>query len=44
MAFLKAFNRDVEIVSHPRPRGQAGEHAHTTFKLVPNADTYFRVV
>src|SRR5450631_1275394 len=28
MAFLTAFDRDVEIVSHPRPKGERG---HITF-------------
>ncbi|MEK4031512.1 helix-turn-helix transcriptional regulator [Methylocystis sp. IM2] len=35
MAFLTAFDRDVEIVSRPRPRkAKGGERGHITFKPV----------
>jgi predicted XRE-type DNA-binding protein len=35
MAFLTAFDRDVEIVSRPRPAAErATSHGHITFKPV----------
>ena len=34
IAFLTAFDRDIEIVSRPRPRKRAGERGHITFKAV----------
>jgi len=33
MAFLTGFDRDVEIVSKPRPK--AGERGHISFKAIP---------
>jgi predicted XRE-type DNA-binding protein len=34
MAFLTAFDRDVEIVSRPRPRRKDGKRGQITFKPV----------
>jgi predicted XRE-type DNA-binding protein len=34
MTFLTAFDRDIEIVSRPRPPGRARERGHITFKPV----------
>jgi len=34
MAFLTTFDRDVEIVSRPRPKAKDGQRGHITFKPV----------
>jgi predicted XRE-type DNA-binding protein len=34
MTFLTAFDRDIEIVSRPRPPKRAGKRGHITFKPV----------
>jgi predicted XRE-type DNA-binding protein len=34
ITFLTAFDRDIEIVSRPRPPQQAGERGRVTFKPV----------
>lgn len=35
VAFLTAFDRDVEIVSRPRPRGRTGTRGQISFRPLP---------
>jgi predicted XRE-type DNA-binding protein len=42
VSFLTTFDRDVEIISRPRPRGHAGTRGQISFRPLSAADTHRR--